>query len=53
MDIIKKIKVILTKEEIESPDDIKMIFQVREEGEEGDDEGVDYTVTYPKTADHE
>jgi hypothetical protein len=42
--IVKEVKVVLTKEEIESPNPIQIILTVKDE--EG--ESVSYTITYPK-----
>lgn len=44
--ITKKAVITLTKEEIESPEEIELLFQVLEEGNE---EGIDYRINYPKT----
>ena len=38
-------EIVLTKEEIDSPDPIQLTFIVKEEGS---DETIDYTITYPK-----
>lgn len=51
--IVKETTIILSKEEIESPIDIELKFNViSEEGyldEEGNKLDITYTITYPKT----
>ena len=42
--ILKEVEVILTKEEIESPNPIQIVLTISDE--EG--ESVSYTITYPK-----
>lgn len=46
MTIEKKAVINLTQEEIDSPDDIQVILTVNGPG--GEDDGVDYCITYPK-----
>jgi hypothetical protein len=43
--ITKKACVTLTREEVDSPEEIKIVFSVEIEGEEG---AIDYTIGYPK-----
>ena len=46
--IRKELKIVLTKEEIESPEDIEMLVHVMSEDDPDNEEGVTYTITYPK-----
>jgi hypothetical protein len=43
--ITKKAKVTLTRDEVESPEKIRIIFSVGIKGEKG---SIDYTIEYPK-----
>ena len=46
--ITKEVKLVLTKEEINSPEDIEIKFHVQSETDPNNEEGVTYTITYPK-----
>lgn len=46
MTIKKEAKISLTNEDIESPEDIQIVLTVQ--GPSGEDDAVDYTITYPK-----
>ena len=47
-EILKEIHVVLTEAEIESPDDIKILIHVHESTDPNNEEGVTYTIEYPK-----
>jgi hypothetical protein len=47
--IIKEVKLVLTEEEINSPDDIEIKFHVHSESDPKNEEGVTYTISYPKS----
>ena len=46
--ITKEVSLILTQEEIDSPEDIQIKFHVHSETDPKNEEGVTYTITYPK-----
>lgn len=46
--ITKKVKVILTEEEINSPEPIEIVLDVCSEIDPNNEEGVTYTIEYPK-----
>lgn len=46
--ITKMIELLLTNEEIASPEDIEIILRVK-----NNEDYCDYTITYPKNKDHE
>ena len=46
--IIKEVKVILTEEEINSSSPIEIKIHVSSENDPQNEEGVTYTITYPK-----
>jgi hypothetical protein len=46
--IIKEVRLILTEEEINSPDTIEIKLHVSSETDPQNEEGVTYTITYPK-----
>ncbi len=46
--IIKEVTIVLTEEEINSPEEIQMKFHVHSEDDPTNEEGVTYTITYPK-----
>ena len=48
MSIIKTVEVSLSQQEIDSPEDIKIILHVHNENDPKNKEGVTYTITYPK-----
>lgn len=50
MKIEKEIKLFLTQKEIDSPLPIVIKLHVSEEGDPDNEEGVTYTITYPKTS---
>jgi hypothetical protein len=47
--ITKEISLVLTQAEIASPEDIQIKFHVHSETDPDNEEGVTYTITYPKT----
>jgi len=46
--IVKQVGVILTQEEIDSPDPIEIKLHVHKVTDPGNKDGVTYTITYPK-----
>ena len=46
--IIKEVTLVLTETEINSPDDIEIKFHIHSEIDPKNEEGVTYTITYPK-----
>lgn len=46
--ILKEVKVVLTEEEINSSEDIKIVLHVLSEKDPNNEEGVTYSITYPK-----
>jgi len=46
--ILKEISLVLTQEEIDSSEDIQMKFHIHSEDDPKNEEGVTYTITYPK-----
>lgn len=50
MAIEKIVSIVLTEEEINSPEDIEIQVNVHSEKDPDNEEGVTYTITYPKTA---
>lgn len=46
--IVKEVTLVLTNEEIESPNDIEIKFSVHSEDDPNNEEGVTYTITLPK-----
>ncbi len=48
MTILKEVSVVLTREEIESKDDIEIKLHVHSDDDPENKEGVTYTITYPK-----
>ena len=47
--INKEITLVLTQAEIDSPEDIQIKFHVYSEDDPNNEEGITYTITYPKT----
>ena len=47
--INKEISIVLTQAEIDSPEDIQIKFHVYSETDPDNEEGVTYTINYPKT----
>jgi hypothetical protein len=47
--INKEISLVLTQAEIDSPEDIRIKIHVHSEDDSNNEEGVTYTITYPKT----
>ena len=48
MTIVKEVKIVLTEEEIISPDPIEIKIHLMSEDDPNNDEGVTYTITYSK-----
>lgn len=48
MAIKKKVSVVLTDEEVNSPEDIEIELNVHTEDDPDNEEGVTYTITYTK-----
>jgi hypothetical protein len=46
--ITKEVKLVLTEAEINSPEDVQINFHVHSEIDPENEEGVTYTITYPK-----
>jgi len=46
--ISKEIRILLTQDEIDSPEVIEMKVHVMNEKDPNNEEGVTYTITYPK-----
>lgn len=46
--INKEISIVLTQAEIDSPEDIQIKFHLHSEDDPNNEEGVTYTITYPK-----
>jgi hypothetical protein len=46
--INKEISIVLTQAEIDSPEDIQIKFHVHSEDDLDNEEGVTYTIMYPK-----
>jgi len=46
--IKKEIFLVLTQAEINSPEDIQIKFHIHSENDPDNEEGVTYTITYPK-----
>ena len=46
--INKEITLVLTQAEIDSPEEIQINFHVHSETDPDNEEGVTYTITYPK-----
>jgi hypothetical protein len=50
--INKEISLVLTQAEIDSPEDIQIKFHVYSEDDLNNEEGVTYTINYPKPVDN-
>lgn len=46
--ITKEVNLVLTEAEINSPEDIQIKFHIHSETDLKNEEGVTYTITYPK-----
>ena len=46
--IKKEISLVLTQTEIDSPENIQIKFHIHSENDPNNEEGVTYTITYPK-----
>ena len=46
--IIKEANILLTEEEINSPDPIEIKLHVHSDDDPNNEEGITYTITYPK-----
>lgn len=46
--ITKEITLVLTQSEIDSPENIEIKFSIHNENDPNNEEGVTYTITYPK-----
>ena len=47
--INREITLVLTQAEIDSPEDIQIKFHLHSEDDPNNEEGVTYTINYPKT----